>query len=369
MGRKQSLPAYGKENMRKNDLTVCGVCCETDCRAYGKDCAGCNLLKGKVSWAKFLGKNLCPIYQCVLNKKIPNCGHCPAIPCKIWLTDTKNPDLTNLEYKADLRRRRINLLNKGEMMSNFNAKIRAEFEKLLINDDYVLAAWEGGSKATGFFDEYSDLDLQIIVKDEEVENIFMKIDQSLEDNYGIIRKFRIPEPNWHGHSQCFYLLKDTPETFYLDLFVEKESAGNRFLESDRHGNAFVWFDKKNLIDTTPTPDEIVQKNCQNYFNRVDIYIPFCFLDVQKQIYRKNRIDAFAIYFSLLNRIIGLMNIKYRPPKHDFGMRYLHRDFPEHEQKLISELMYVPDMKKLQQNLDKLKDVYKQLIKDLKEYNQ
>lgn len=350
-------------------LSVCGVCCETDCGAYGIECKGCISLKGKVSWAGFLDKKICPIYECVISKKIKNCGHCPDIPCKIWLIDTKNPDLSIERYSNDLRNRRINLLNQGEMVNNFNAKIRTEFEQLLINHENVLAAWEGGSKATGYFDEYSDLDLQIIVKDEEVESIFNEIDAYLEGHYGIKRKFRIPEPNWHGHSQCFYLLDNTPSTFYLDLLVEKESAGNRFLESDRHGNAFVWFDKKKLIDTTPTPEDVTKRNCHNYFHRMDIYIPFCFIDVQKQIFRNNRIDAFAIYFSLINRIVGLMNIKHRPAKHDFGLRYLHRDFPKSDQKLIEKLMYVPDIKALQANLDMLKVVYKKINADLSEYHQ
>ena len=35
----------------------------------------------------------------------------------------------------------------------------------------VIAAWEGGSAATGFLDAYSDLDLLVICKDESVEKV------------------------------------------------------------------------------------------------------------------------------------------------------------------------------------------------------
>ena len=252
-------------------------------------------------------------------------------------------------------------------MNEFNTKIRAEIKQLLEADEKVITAWEGGSLATGYFDEYSDLDLAVISEDDAIDEIFAKVETYLKDNYGIKHKFRIPEPNWHGHSQCFYIIDNCPETFYVDFLIEKESAGNRFLESDRHGNAVVWFDKKGYIDGTPTPEEVIRKKCQDQLKMVKTYLPFTFKDVQKQIYRKNKIDAFALYISLVSRIVLLMNIKYRPAKHDFGMRYLHRDFPPEEQQLIEKLLYVKSLEELQANLLEIIEIYAQLVSDLQEY--
>ncbi|MDP8209482.1 MAG: nucleotidyltransferase domain-containing protein [Candidatus Stygibacter australis] len=252
-------------------------------------------------------------------------------------------------------------------MNEFNTKIRAEIKQLLEADEKVITAWEGGSLATGYFDEYSDLDLAVISEDDAIDEIFAKVETYLKDNYGIKHKFRIPEPNWHGHSQCFYIIDNCPEMFYVDFLIEKESAGNRFLESDRHGNAIVWFDKKDYIDGTPTPEDIIKKKCQDQLKMVKTYLPFTFKDVQKQIYRNNKIDAFALYISLVSRIVSLMNIKYRPAKHDFGMRYLHRDFPIEKQQLIEKLLYVKTLEELQANLLQIIEIYAQLVSDLQEY--
>lgn len=90
-------------------ISICGVYCDKECCAFGTECTGCNALKGKVSWAKFIGKDICPIYQCVKNKGFNNCGDCPLLPCKIWLEDTKNPDRTDEEYEQDLVLRIKNL--------------------------------------------------------------------------------------------------------------------------------------------------------------------------------------------------------------------------------------------------------------------
>lgn len=90
-------------------ISVCGIYCDKECRAYGKECKGCNQLKGRVSWAKYLGKDVCPIYQCVIDKGLDNCGQCEKMPCKMWLVDTKNPDMSDEEYAKDLERRMKNL--------------------------------------------------------------------------------------------------------------------------------------------------------------------------------------------------------------------------------------------------------------------
>ena len=91
-----------------NKVTTCGVYCETECRAYSRECDGCNKLKGKVSWAKFYGKDICPIYKCAKEKSFVTCAECSQIPCKIWF-DTRNPDLTDDEFDQEIQGRLKNL--------------------------------------------------------------------------------------------------------------------------------------------------------------------------------------------------------------------------------------------------------------------
>ena len=235
-------------------------------------------------------------------------------------------------------------------MKNFQEEIRENLKEILIDNMGVLTAFEGGSAATGYLDEYSDLDLGLIVSDEAIESIFELVEKVLELNYGIKNKFRMPEPNWHGHSQCFYILEKSPKLFYLDMLIEKESATNRFLESDRHGKAIVWFDKKNLIDQAETPEKITSEKCKKQYLRIKETIPFAILDVKKQILRDNKIDAFSVYYGIVNRLVALMNIKYRPAKHDFGVRYLYRDFPKEEFQFVENLMFVKTLDTLAINL-------------------
>lgn len=93
--------------------SVCGVICKTDCKAYNVECAGCNELKGKVSWAVYYGKEHCPIYDCALLKGIQSCGDCGLAPCDVWHS-TRNPDATDEEFKRDINSRLANLNKRSE---------------------------------------------------------------------------------------------------------------------------------------------------------------------------------------------------------------------------------------------------------------
>jgi len=242
-------------------------------------------------------------------------------------------------------------------MTEFYKKIVREIKNLIIDNDNILTAWEGGSAATGFLDESSDLDLAVIVKDEYVEDMFALIDAFLIKYYSIDHKFRVPEPAWHSNSQAFYISDEFPEFFYLDFFVEKESSKQRFTESDRHGDAVVWFDKQSLLDNSPTsPDEINQK-CRSAYQRFITYFPFMLKDVKKQVLRGNKIDAMAIFQALLQRYVLLLNIKYRPAKYDFGLRYLYRDFPQAEVDEIEKMMMISNLEELTLAIKKVEKNY------------
>jgi hypothetical protein len=89
-------------------LSKCGVNCSSDCHAYQVECDGCNELEGKVSWAQFYGKDECPIYECANESGFSSCGECGQAPCKIWY-DTKNPDVSDAEFEADIQSRMSNM--------------------------------------------------------------------------------------------------------------------------------------------------------------------------------------------------------------------------------------------------------------------
>ncbi len=215
-------------------------------------------------------------------------------------------------------------------------EIKEGLKSLLEKDKKIIAAWEGGSAATGFEDEYSDLDLAVVCGDDAVEEVFSLIEKHLEAVYGIERKYRMPEPAWHGFSQCFYKTGNVPEFFYFDIAVIKNSIPDKFTERDRHGDSIVWFEKEKTIDPAPTPEEKVKEKGRKYYRFIADSDFLMEIELKKALARKNFTESFQSYYRLINGGLGvLLNLKYRPCKVDFGLRYAYRDFPKKEVELLT----------------------------------
>jgi len=241
-------------------------------------------------------------------------------------------------------------------MFEFKKHITKELKELWEADEKIHTFWEGGSVATGFDDEYSDLDAALICDDDYVEEVFIKTEEYLSENYGIQEKFRVPEPCWHRHSQSYYLLEDSPTFFYIDLFVQKLSAGNRLMESNRHGTSYVWFDKKNLMDDTPIPEEEYEDKVLKKLKFFKDSFFISKIELEKQVFRSREVDALDGYYKMIiGRLAFLFNVKNRPAKFDFGLLYSYREWPKEDHEFVKELLYVKD-------IDDLKNKSKKVLK-------
>ncbi|MBN2016545.1 MAG: hypothetical protein JW794_00170 [Candidatus Cloacimonetes bacterium] len=253
-------------------------------------------------------------------------------------------------------------------MLEYKKILSGKLKKLWESDEKVYTAWEGGSVATGFDDDYSDLDMALICDDDYVDELFEKTEQLLAEQFGIKEKIRIPEPSWHGHSQTFYLLKDSPPFFYVDLLIEKLSSGNRFMESNRHGYSYVWFDKKGLMDGTPMPEKEINKQIISKltYHKKSFFIMQ--IELEKAIARGREVDALDGYNKLImGRLAFLFNVKNCPAKHDFGLRYSYRDWAKEDFEFVKTYLFVQDFEDLKVKapivINKVKEMMESLISD------
>lgn len=85
-------------------LSLCGVKCD-ECKDYKQSCNGCQEIEGKVYWAPYVNKTVCPIYHCCRNEKQhESCGQCSDLPCRIYY-DTQDPSTTLEEHEAGIKLR------------------------------------------------------------------------------------------------------------------------------------------------------------------------------------------------------------------------------------------------------------------------
>ncbi|MBN2541230.1 hypothetical protein JXI42_00030 [bacterium] len=251
-------------------------------------------------------------------------------------------------------------------MKDFREQFNENLKELLYTNKKILASWEGGSAATGYLDEFSDLDLCMVCDDDAVEEVIVYLEEYLEKNYGIRHRFRMPEPVWHGHSQCFYILDKTPPLFYLDVVFMKLSSGNKLLEPDRHGNAVVWFDKANALKISPTPEAEIEKKGKLYYSLARDMFDLIAIEARKQILRGNKIDAFIDHNMLVARFLAyLLNLKYRPAKYDFGLRYANREYPAEVVAFLEDVMIGLNFDELETKMQLVERKFYELLEELK----
>ncbi|MBI5001198.1 MAG: nucleotidyltransferase domain-containing protein [Euryarchaeota archaeon] len=211
----------------------------------------------------------------------------------------------------------------------------------------ALAAWEQGAASFGRVDEWSDIDLCVIAGDKGAEPIFRAVENALAKEYGIARKFRLPEPTWHGHSQCFYALKGASPFLFVDMAVMKRSRKDRFLEYSIHGPPKVLFDKLRLVrDDTPKVLDFAKKiegRLQFLKNTFEMFQ----VEVMKELNRGNDIEALAFYNGMtLRPLVEALRIKHCPWRYNFHTRYVYYDLPKPIVKRLHGFAYVADAKAL-----------------------
>ena len=214
----------------------------------------------------------------------------------------------------------------------------------LLNEDTVLALCEGGAAAFSRADEWSDIDLNCIVRDDAVEQAFESIEKALAQLSPIELVYTIPQPTWHGHAQKFYRLADAGPFRLIDLTVVKQSAPNKFLEPEIHGDAIVHFDKADILASVERPDrpafaEMLWRRVASLRLTFDLFQSFTL----KEIHRGNAVEALAFYHSFtLAPLVELLRIHHAPFHYNFRTRYLYYDLPRDIAQRLQELYFVAD---------------------------
>lgn len=210
---------------------------------------------------------------------------------------------------------------RDDLIRRLGAALRAE--------PWALAAWLGGSDANGRTDQWSDMDLVVVVADEAVERAIELAKATVVAVAPIALEHRIPTPAWHGHDQVFWQLAGVPDWCMVDLVViRRSSASSWFLETERHGTPLVVFDKEGLVKPAPLDRARHDASVQA---RLDALVPrFRLLQhlVRKAAWRGDPLEAIDRYVAFtLRPLVELARIRHCPDRFDFGLRYLRDDLP------------------------------------------
>lgn len=232
--------------------------------------------------------------------------------------------------------------------------------------DWVHAAWLGGSAAFGRADERSDVDLQVVVDDDLVEEAFAVAERALSALAPIARRYTVPQPAWHGHAQRFYDLEGAHPYHQVDFLVQRLSSPHRFTERERHGEPVVLFDSQALLAAPAFDVEAHRRLLETRLADLAARFPMFQALVAKEVERGDRLGALNFYQGLtLRPLIELLRIRHDPFRHDFGMRYLHRDLPPALADEVAELAYVGDLSEIPPKRERAERLFNETLAELR----
>ena len=233
--------------------------------------------------------------------------------------------------------------------------------------DYVHAFYESGAIAFSRLDEWSDVDLYLVVDDAKVDDAFVAVETALKSLSPIKQKFAIPQLPWPGVSQAFYRLERASEYLLIDLAVIKLSGPERFLASEIHGKAVFYLNKSDRVKVPSVDKEELAKTLQQRLLRLKDRFAMFNIFVQKEINRGNFLEALVLYHSItLGSVVDVLRIKYSPFHHDFRTRYVQYELPKQIVEKLERLHFVRDWKDLLVKYREATDWFNEIVAESKE---
>jgi predicted nucleotidyltransferase len=229
---------------------------------------------------------------------------------------------------------------------------------------YVYAFYEGGAVAFGRVDEWSDIDLYLIVEDTKINETFLAVEEALKSISPVKQKYEVAQLPWPGVSQAFYRLENASEYLIIDLAILKLNSPEKFLQSEIHGNSVFYFNKLDKLSIPPLDKNAFVEKMSERLKRLQARFDMFGNFVQKEINRGNFLEALDLYYTLvLGSLVEVLRMKHNAVHYDFRMRYVHYELPPEVVVKLERLYFVKNARELQ---DKYREAVEWFLKAVSE---
>lgn len=201
-------------------------------------------------------------------------------------------------------------------------------------DPDVLVVWVGGSAATGGYDEWSDLDVDLLCTPGEADAVHERLVVRARADFAVDHVWELPKATWPDGRQCFVNLRARPgaleePTRIIDLHVSELSDAHRFVDVRRHGTPIVLHDPDGLVELRHDDPDAMGAAIAETVDQARQRRATAEWLVNRAIRRGHTAEALHLYLGFgLVPLVRLVRIEHCPWRHDFGLRYWHEDLPE-----------------------------------------
>ena len=187
----------------------------------------------------------------------------------------------------------------------------------------------GGSATTGGFDEWSDLDVDVVAAPDTASAVYRRMLEAARRDFDVRDVWEFSLADWPAGPHCFLNLQDRPgllqePTRIVDLHVSDRIQHTR-VDVRRHGVPIVLHDPEGLLvlededgsaALAQAVDQVRQRRTTGEWL------------VNRAIARGHVAEATSWYLRFpLDGVVRLLRVQHCPWRHDFELRYLREDLP------------------------------------------
>jgi hypothetical protein len=200
-------------------------------------------------------------------------------------------------------------------------------------DDDVLVAWIGGSAVTGGWDEWSDLDVDVLCRPGTAAAAYERWVAALLDTFEPASVWDTPREWRPDGRQCFVCMQPRPglleePTVLVDLVMSDISEEHRHLDVRRHGTPLALHDPEGLLVLRADDAGETARAIAAAVDQVRQKRPTSEWLVNRALARGHVAEGVDLYLRHgLRLLVRLLRAEHCPERHDYGLRYLRDDLP------------------------------------------
>ncbi len=200
-------------------------------------------------------------------------------------------------------------------------------------DPDVRVVWVGGSAATGGWDEWSDLDVDLLCTPGAHDATYDRLLERIRADFDVDHVWELPREVWPDGRQCFVNHQRRPglleePTRIVDLHLSSLSEEHTRIDVRRHGTPIVLHDPDGLVELRHDDEAQLRAAIDAAVEQVRQRRGTGEWLVNRALARGHHAEAVALYLRFaLEPVVRLLRIEHCPWRHDYGLRYLGVDLP------------------------------------------
>jgi predicted nucleotidyltransferase len=200
-------------------------------------------------------------------------------------------------------------------------------------DPDLLAVWVCGSAVTGGYDEWSDLDVELLCTPGAHEATYQRLLARVLEDFDVDHVWEAPLEWWTDGRQCFVNHQARPgllaePTRLVDLHIASCSDAHRHVDVRRHGTPMVLHDPDGLVVLRHDDEAAMTAAMEQALDQVRQRRGTAEWLVNRALARGHLAEAVSLYVRFgLDPLVRVLRAEHCPWRHDFGLRYLDTDLP------------------------------------------